>query len=1005
MRPISLSLALAVLLAQSFALAPSASAMGGDSATPDISAPQNFVEQAEAAAINWRQSLVILIGNPNNDFATNLPYAERDLEAMRLYALEGLKVSPQNLHVFKNADSNAFDSIFGPGGLIDRELRGRNLFVFISGHGVTLPGEPSSHFLPSNADPSRVKQLYSVDDVKAALTRARQQQLGSGLDRRVFAMFDTCFSGQDRHRPGEQAYSGKAPPLVPTIKVPSDGPGFTLLSASNGIAYDDEKARLGALTSGFLRAAAGLADDSRYDGNANDSLEAVELKAYLDENVAALAGRAQSADLIGVQDLSLPVFAVPDFQDLQQSQRAASLFEQAQRAVGRLPNALDFNDLEALQSARLSRDQILLPLRRYDRFCQSQDCDASLAQRRDGLNQRLQTNLLEFEDQAIWLQETANSISGRCQPYLQACQRFRAIQPGYACIYQLQAQNECALLKPAAPRPSDADLLLAARRSNSKEDWQACIDGCQLEANQSLARAALARIIAEEKAAEQAANQQVTKAEEPAQPLVQQKVTKRPAEPASADDEAEERDKRLWARAEQRNSISGYLAYERICRLCRFKADSQARRRALEADNADRQAELLDLQIWAQVSKEPSAESLQLYLSSCQPLCAHADEARSALEALAAQLSYADLGQRLSDLNLRRLSNSDARRLQQALNDRGCDAGSVDGQIGSKTRSALETLIETAKAKIGSIDVDPNSQVLSQLEAATALACARTTGSLFRDCPACPEMVVLPSGRFDMGSREGDQDELPVHSVTIPRPFAMARYEVSLDEYRQFMDATGHTPAEGCWTFEDNGYEERANRSWRDPNFTQRGNQPAVCLGWGDAQAYVDWLNGQVAGASYRLPSEAEWEYAARAGSQTAYAWGTDSNHSQQCRYANGTDAKTWNNGQTSWTVKADCDDGHALRPAAVGSFRPNAFGLYDMSGNAAEWVADCYRDSYAGRDSSATPYQERDCVRYILRGGGWYSQPGELRSADRLWASSGFRGNDVGFRVARSLP
>ncbi len=1004
MRPILLSIALAM----SLLAPPLARAMGGESTTPEVSAPQTFIAQAEAADINWRQSLVILIGNPDNDFATNLPYAERDLEAMRLYALEGLKVSPQSLHVFKNADSNAFDSIFGPGGLIDRELRGRNLFVFISGHGVTLPGEASSHFLPSNADPARVKQLYSVDEVKAALGRARKQQQSSGLDRRVFAMFDTCFSGQDRHRPGEQAYSGKAPPLVPKIQVPDDGPGFTLLSASNGIAYDDEDARLGALTSGFLRAAAGLADDRRYDGNANNNLEAVELKAYLDENVAALAGRAQAADLIGAQDISLPVYAVPDFQDLQQSQRASTLFERAQQAVNRLPNALDFTDLQALQAARLSRDQILLPLRRFDRYCQSQDCGAALVDRRQALNGRLQANLLEFEDQATWLEETARSVTERCQPYLQACKRFKAIQPGYACIYQSAAQNECALLTPAQTQLSDAELLAKATRSNAKEDWQACIDGCQLDATRGLARQALARIldaeVAAKKAAEQAANQQVTKVtEDPATP--DPKVTKRPAEPVSDDDEDLARDNRLWARAQQRNSISGYLAYERICRLCRYKPDSQERRKTLERENAGRQAELLDLQIWAKVNESPNVESLELYLSSCQPVCAHAQEARAALDKLTSGTSYTELADRLEALNLRRLSSSDAKRLQSALNDRGCDAGSVDGQIGAKTRAALEDLLAEARRKEGRIAVESSVQVLSQLEAAHALSCSRKVRSVFRDCPSCPQMVVLPSGSFKMGSTRGDEDEVPVRNVRIDQGFAMGRYEITLAEFRAFVVATGHEPTQGCWTFEDNEYGERPGRSWRDPNFAQRDNLPAVCLTKDDADAYVAWLNGQVDGAPYRLPSEAEWEYAARAGTQTDYSWGNDSAHTLQCRYANGTDAKTWNNGKTSWTVRGECDDGHALRPASVGSYRANSFGLFDMSGNAAEWVADCYRESYSGSDASPDPYQPQDCKRYIMRGGGWYSTPADLRSSDRIWASLGFKGNDVGFRVARSLP
>lgn len=959
--------------------------------------------------------MVILIGNPDNSFATNLPYAERDLEAMKLYALEGLKVSPQNLHVFRNADTNAFDSIFGKGGLIDRDLRGRNLFVFISGHGVTLPGFDSSHFLPSNADPARAKQLYSVDDVKAALARARAQQASSGLDRRVFAMFDTCFSGQDRHRPGEQAYSGKAPPLVPRIEVPDEGAAFTLLSASNGIAYDDEDAKLGALTSGFLRAAAGLADHRRYDGNANNSLETLELRAYLNENVAALAGRAQSADLVGEQDLSLPIYAVPEFRSLQQSQNAKWMFDQAQSALRNLPSPLDYTNLDSLRAARLERDQILLPLRRFDRYCQRQDCGQDLISQREAIDRRLTRNLLEFEDQSKWLEETARNFTTRCQPYLAACRRFKTISPNYACIYQFEAESECRLLAPKQG-PSDAELLAKATRSDHPDDWQACVDRCQLEVNQAVARQALERIqrqaeeeairLAEEAKAEEERKAAVRKRAEDQAKLDAKTATPSADEAASfaAQQEAEMRDARLWERALSRDSVSAYLAYERVCKLCSKIEESKSRRQALEATNEKRQAELLDLQIWTQVKNDPTPEALQLYLSSCQPVCAFQADAIAALSKSRYQLSHADLADRLADLNLRRLTKRDVERLQQALADRSCEVGAIDGQVGSKTRNALQDFIDVARKTAGYVQIAPDAQVLSQLESASDISCARSNGSQFRDCPDCPVMVVLPTGSFRMGSNDGEEDERPVHQVRIDKPIAMGRNEITLGEFRAFVTATGHSMPQSCWTFEDNEYQYRDGRSWLQPNFVQNNSHPVVCLTWADAQAYVTWLNRSVAGSPYRLPSEAEWEYAARAGSTSPYYWGTDSDHSRQCRYGNGTDTTTWNDGKTSWNNKATCSDGHAVETAKVRQFRPNDFGLYDMSGNAGEWVEDCYKESYQGAPSDQRPHTETNCERHVFRGGGWYSVPAELRSAERVWASTRFAGNDLGFRVVKEL-
>lgn len=317
----------------------------------------------------------------------------------------------------------------------------------------------------------------------------------------------------------------------------------------------------------------------------------------------------------------------------------------------------------------------------------------------------------------------------------------------------------------------------------------------------------------------------------------------------------------------------------------------------------------------------------------------------------------------------------------------------------------------------------------------TAHAAELRPGKVFRDCAECPEMVVIPAGRFMMGSptdeKGRDSDEGPLHEVSV-KSFALGRTEVTLGEFRRFVRATGYkTDAErdvgdkGCFARDksDGKWEWRVGRYWDNPGFKQNDKQPVACLSWNDAKEYVKWLSN-ASGKSYRLPSEAEWEYAARAGSVTArYYWGN--NPDEACRYANVTD-QTTHEGQ-SWAIKHECRDGHWFT-APVANYAANAFGLHDMIGNVWEWVEDCYHDSYSGAptDGSAWGLLRRllslriwsysgaptdgsawsgDCTVRGLRGGSWYSDPDYARSAKRYGSVASIRINFTGFRPARMLP
>ena len=271
-------------------------------------------------------------------------------------------------------------------------------------------------------------------------------------------------------------------------------------------------------------------------------------------------------------------------------------------------------------------------------------------------------------------------------------------------------------------------------------------------------------------------------------------------------------------------------------------------------------------------------------------------------------------------------------------------------------------------------------------------------GAVFRDCADCPEMVVVPTGSYMMGSPASEAGraewEGPVHQVTISQPVAVGVYEVTRGEFGRFVRATGYSTGDRCWTAENGKLEERSGRGWRNPGYRQGEREPVVCVSWEDAQAYVRWLSKET-GERYRLLSEAEWEYVARGGTSTARYWGES--EAEQCRHANGADAGTG----SEWVVS--CHDGYA-RTAPVGSYVANAFGLHDVLGNVWEWTQDCWNESYQGAPSDGRAWESGECGHRVLRGGSWLYIPWDLRSASRNWNSVGYRLIVNGFRLARTL-
>lgn len=266
-----------------------------------------------------------------------------------------------------------------------------------------------------------------------------------------------------------------------------------------------------------------------------------------------------------------------------------------------------------------------------------------------------------------------------------------------------------------------------------------------------------------------------------------------------------------------------------------------------------------------------------------------------------------------------------------------------------------------------------------------ALAQAPTQpGSIFRDCKACPDMVVIPAGTFTMGTPDDElgrqPDEGPLHEVTFARPFAISRFHVTVEEWRAYAQATGVTLKDG---------DSRPGRECLAgaPRYPQTPRHPAVCVDFQDVRDYIAWL-AKKTGQPYRMLSEAEREYSARSGSTGPFPFPFDKEGEYQItRHANTYGPK----------------DGFS-HAAPVGSFPPNAFGVYDMHGNLYEWVEDCYHDSYLGAPTDGSAWLEGECTTRQIRGNDWIEPPIFSRSGNRNDREPEVRGDWLGFRVARSL-
>jgi formylglycine-generating enzyme required for sulfatase activity len=311
---------------------------------------------------------------------------------------------------------------------------------------------------------------------------------------------------------------------------------------------------------------------------------------------------------------------------------------------------------------------------------------------------------------------------------------------------------------------------------------------------------------------------------------------------------------------------------------------------------------------------------------------------------------------------------------------RGVHTLSLLGWDGSKDFSEFQRLVEDIAATVGPPTIKrqkaqpANRQRFIAARAPEKQESKLEPGTVFRDKlkngSQGPEMVVIPPGTFQMGDIQGDgsKSERPVHAVRISKPFSMGRYEVTFEEYDRFAKATGRRlPG-------DHGFG--------------RGRLPVINVSWNDAVEYAKWLSKQTA-KLYRLPTETEWEYAARAGTETAYWW-----------------ANEMKPGMANWYEGGSRSGGKQTSP--IGSFPPNPFGLYDTAGNVLEWVEDCWHENYEGAPQDGSAWKAAGgstCGRRVIRGGAWSNDPVALRSSYRSRGRAGrSRDWDIGFRLAQDI-
>ncbi len=389
-----------------------------------------------------------------------------------------------------------------------------------------------------------------------------------------------------------------------------------------------------------------------------------------------------------------------------------------------------------------------------------------------------------------------------------------------------------------------------------------------------------------------------------------------------------------WDRAVQQDSIEGYLDYLEAFPGGRSAAQAQLRIRTLVAEQASIKRDIQELEDVLYAQKRSNI--------------------RSAPSTNASKLGVLAVGQEVEVTG----KTGDWYRIALEGDEQGFVFGALLGELAPGAVAQIDKVEPV-------VEIELQAQAITQ-PVAVPKPLLPAVGSSFKDCPDCPQMVVVPPGRFMMGSNygEGSDTERPFHEVVIPNAFAVAKYEITQAEWKAVMGS--------------------------NPSGLRGDRNPVEWVSWDDAKKFVKELSIKT-GKAYRLLSEAEWEYAARAGTQTAFSFGG-----------------VFDAGQANFDTRTIFTTSGSARKfektAPVGSYPANAFGLHDMHGNVWEWVEDCWHASYQGAPANGSAWSEKACKKRVLRGGSWSNKPEKLRSAHRFKYNAGNKFTTFGLRVARDL-
>ena len=893
--------------------------------------------------------VAVIIGNRHyQGTVPEVSYAHRDAEAFKRYVLDELGYDPDNIIDLRDATQAQMVATFGNEASTQGNLwsyldpaGGSDVVVFYSGHGVPGQRDGKGYLLPADADPN-VPELnaYPIDLLYANL--AKLDDAGS-----VAVFLDACFSGGSQRG----MLIENASPVYVSAALPTTVAGaMTVLTAASGgqLASWDTAAGHGMFTHHLLDALYG-----KGDADADGRVSAAEAKRYLDRHMTRAARRAykrnQVASLLGNGDMPLAFSGDAGFRarpalglggvsaaDIEELDGVRWAKQRANLRSGPstehpVAGSLDAGEEVAVKGQVRGGDWLLVATAQGSEafvFARLLDDQPPSVRPSPSTSSPARDTAQET---AFWESVKDGDAAG-FEAYLQQYPKGAFAPLALARLRQLvwvpmESETEPEVFEEYLandPEGRFAELAHAALRQRIEQSDKSGLDR-YLARYPKGAAADLARErlpAAEWESIRRSARPQVFEeylAAKPAGPF---------AEPARA---------ALRQRIEQsdKSALDRYLS------------------RYPKGAAADLARERLPVAAWEKIRGNGDFRVFGEYLRQ-YPGSAHESEARQrlrdtigassdvdALDAFVRQQPTAEFAeaarQRVATLVWQSLANSwrtsdfDA-FLRRYPNSREASAAS------ERLAASFGTFVEKGGIGVG------------------------------RDCPECPEMVVVPAGSFMMGSRDGDSDEQPVHEVAIGAPFAAGKYEVTFAEW----DACARNG--GC----RQGWGVAKDQGWG------RGRRPVIRVNWNDAQRYAQWLSRKT-GKSYRLLSESEWEYAARAETETTYSWG---------------DGIGVNRANCIGCVSQRGDSG----TAPVGSFEANAWGLHDMHGNVWEWVEDCWNDSYAGAPADGSAWLTDNCGGRVLRGGSWYDVPSDLRSANRNWNSTDYRLGSNGFRVARTL-